>query len=140
NTLANGSKTINFTGVSSASDPDVAQDELFSNRAVPTFVNGTGANPVVKLSNGGNVIIDTTATMQTLLKTINNPQGTNTGNRFHGFNFLNYDLRGFSSLNGANGTDPSGVQVFIVYDKTTPFTDPAASGGGKSFINPTTGA
>src|SRR6185312_6777613 len=140
NTLANGSKTINFTGVSSASDPDVAQDELFSNRAVPTFSNFTGSNPVVKIANGGNVIIDTTATMQTLLKTINNPQGTNTGNRFHGFNFLNYDLRGYSSLNGATGADPTAVQVFIVYDTTTPFTAPAASGGHKSFIDPTTGA
>src|SRR6185312_7581108 len=132
-----GARTISFSGISNSTDPDIAQDESFSNRAVPTFVNNTGANPQVKLSDGGHVIIDTTATMQTLLKTINNPQGTNTGNRFHGFNFLNYDLRGFSSLNGANGTDPSGVQVFIVYDTTTPFTSP---NGGKSFINPATGA
>src|SRR6185437_15312832 len=137
-TLANGSKTISFSGVKNSTDPDIAQDESFSNRAVPTFVNSTGSS--VTLANGGNVIIDTTATMQTLLKTINNPQGTNTGNRFHGFNFLNYDLRGYSSLNGATGADPSAVQVFIVFDTVTPFTAPAASGGGKTFINPTTGA
>src|SRR6185312_13021113 len=69
-TLANGSKTISFSGISNSTDPDIAQDELFSNRAVPTFVNNTGSS--VTLANGGNVIIDTTATMQTLLKTINN--------------------------------------------------------------------
>src|SRR6185312_8938429 len=76
----NGNFTINFSGTSNSTDPDIAQDETFSNRAVPTFSNFTGSNPVVKIANGGNVIIDTTATMQTLLKTINNPQGTNTGN------------------------------------------------------------
>jgi hypothetical protein len=132
-----GLRSISFSGISNSTDPDIAQDESFSNRAVPTFVNNTGASPSVKLSDGGNVIIDTTATMQTLLKTINNPQGTNTGNRFHGFNFLNFDLRGFSSLNGATGTDPSAVQVFVVYDTTTPFTSPT---GAKSFIDPSTGA
>ncbi|WP_218583614.1 hypothetical protein, partial [Candidatus Nitrosotalea sp. FS] len=66
----NGSQSINFTGASSGTpltDPDIAQDESFSNRAVPQFVNSTGANPTVTLLNGGNVVIDTTATMQTLL-------------------------------------------------------------------------
>jgi hypothetical protein len=137
-TLANGSKTISFSGIKNSTDPDIAQDELFSNRAVPTFVNNTGANPQVKLINGGHIIIDTTATMQTLLKTINNPQGTNAGTRFHGFNFLNFDLRGFSSLNGATGADPSAVQVFLVSDTNKPYTSPTT--GAKSFIDASTGA
>ncbi|MDE1844382.1 MAG: hypothetical protein KGI10_03540 [Thaumarchaeota archaeon] len=137
--FSNGTMKINFGGISNSTDPDIAQDESFSNRAVPTFVNNTGTNPQVKLINGGHVIIDTTATMQTLLKTINDPRGSTAGTRFHGFNFLNYDLRGYSSLNGANGTDPSGVQVFLVYSTNVTSQVTGAGTTVKSFINATSG-
>jgi hypothetical protein len=143
-TLANGSRTISFSGIRNGTDPDIAQDESFSNRAVPTFVNNTsvgGAFPNVRINNGGHVIVDTLATMQTLLNTINDPRGSTGATRFHGFNFLNYDLRGFSSLNGANGTDPSGVQVFIVYDTPNHLFSVTTGAGtsATSFVNPQTG-
>ncbi|MGB6462871.1 MAG: hypothetical protein WBF38_01430 [Nitrosotalea sp.] len=134
-----GGFTLNLSGATNSTDPDNAIDEQFSNRAAPSFAQATGAHPVT-ISNTGGVILDTTATMQTLLNTINNPlTGTTTATtRFHGFNFLNYDLRGFTSLNGANGTDPSAVHIYLLYNTNPIFA--GATSGKLSFINPITGA
>jgi hypothetical protein len=137
-----GSFTLNLSGISTATDPDNGVDEQFSNRVVPSFVN---ASSHITIQNTGGILLDTGATMQTLLNTINDPKTTTTAGvattattRFHGFNFLNFDLRSLTSLNGANGTDPTAVQIFLLYNTAPPFTSPTT--GKPSFINPTSGA
>ena len=56
--------------------------------------------------------------MNTLLNTIHNTNRTNNAVGFKGFNFINYDLRSFSSLNGATGGSVSNVGVYIIYNST----------------------
>ncbi|MDE1766868.1 MAG: hypothetical protein KGI27_11450, partial [Thaumarchaeota archaeon] len=135
-TISRGS--FSFGTASNATDPDNGIDEQYSNRVVPQFVNGTSpTNNDVALNNGA-VVADTGATFSTLLNTIHDARSTSTAStRFHGFNFLNFDLRSFTSLNGATGADPTGVQIFLVYDTNPPFKSPTTS--LPSFINPNTG-
>ncbi|WP_255492874.1 hypothetical protein [Candidatus Nitrosotalea sp. TS] len=113
---ANGTTLFSITPSKVATAADNAVDESFSNRPVFSFTNGT----VVDIQNTGALVVDTGATMQTLLNTIHNTNttGTTAATRFHGFNFVNFDLRGFTSLNGATGTDPTAVQVFLAYNST----------------------
>ena len=57
--------------------------------------------------------------MNTLLQTINNPNhAAGTTGYFKGFNFFNFDLRSFSTLNGAN-TTLQNVKVYLAYDNAT---------------------
>ena len=152
----NGSRTITASGsnpafgASTATDPDFGVDESFSNRVVPAFTT-PAATSSVTLSTGSAVLVDTGASMQTLLNTIHNPNGgSNAATRFHGFNFLNFDLRSFTTLNNATGT-PSAVQIYLVHapvastafgaDKVTSFfgTGYTLGGGAKaiSLVNDT---
>ena len=62
------------------------------------------------------LFIDLKTTMNTLLNTIHNANRTNNAVGFKGFNFLNYDLRSFSSLNSATGGSISNVGVYLVYN------------------------
>ncbi len=144
------SNFLTFASGTGISDPDVAVDEAYSNRGEPTFAQ-QGGN-LLTIQNGGSIVIDTTATMSTLLNTIHSTNNTQFSGgvqsnvpatqRYHGFNFLNFDLRSFSSLNGATGSDPTGVDINLVWStavKST--TDPSGtrSGSFNSFIDPATG-
>ena len=100
----------NATGV------NLAEDEAFSARPIFNFTNQTaGQNP--SINTGSALFVDLHTSMNTLLKTIHN---ANVGNKegFKGFNFLNYDLRSFSSLNGATGGSISNVNVYLAYNST----------------------
>jgi hypothetical protein len=137
---ANGTYTLNLSGVANSIGQDNGIDEILSNRVVPQFVNKTGT--LIQLDNNGGVLVDTGASMQTLLNTIHDARGTSAiTNRFHGFNFLNFDLRSFTYLNGPPGsyseTYPSAVQISLLYSTNTPFVSPTT--GKPSFINPANG-
>jgi hypothetical protein len=129
-----------FAIATGLTDPDPAVDEIFSNRGTPTFAQPGGA--LVTIANQGAIVIDTDASMQTLLNTIQSTNNTQTSGivpastRYHGFNFLNYDLRSFTSLNGATGADPTGIAIYLAYGVHSPFTD---INGHPSFVNPATG-
>src|SRR5579875_1072043 len=110
--------TLNFHGIQNATDPNVAVDESFSGRPVFTWQNATGTlNEAIGIKNGGGFTVDTNSQASSLFQTIHNTNSSaTTSARFHGFNFLNFDFRSFTSLNGATGTDPTGVNVYLVYN------------------------
>ncbi|MGI0046561.1 MAG: hypothetical protein ACREBB_05160 [Nitrosotalea sp.] len=105
------------TSLKNATSSNIAVDETFSSRPVFQFTNDTIVNSFNRLNvaNGAALVIDTKTTMQTLLNTINNPvgSGATNPNKFRGFDFLNYDLRSFSSLNGANGSSITGLNIYL---------------------------
>jgi len=143
---------LNFAGATGTTDPDNAVDELFSDRVVPTFTQPLTPPALLQIGALGvsnslaaqpSIVIDTGATMQTLLNTIHSSNNTITGGtvpataRFHGFNFLNYDLRSFTSLNGATGVNPSGVAIYLAYNIAPRSTHTFPTGQTvKTFINP----
>jgi hypothetical protein len=106
---ATGSSTVNFTGAKNATGGNIAVDEQFSNRPIFTYSNGTN-NPTI--ANGGGVFVDLKTTASTLFNTINN--STEGNSHFKGFNFLNYDLRSFSSLTGASGSQITEVHAYLL--------------------------
>ncbi len=82
-----------------------------------TFASSTHITVPATIQGGDNALfVDLKTTMSTLLKTIHNTNRTGNIEGFKGFNFLNYDLRSFSSLNGATGGSISGVNVYLVYN------------------------
>ncbi|MDE1863593.1 MAG: hypothetical protein KGI33_11880, partial [Thaumarchaeota archaeon] len=85
---------------------NIAVDEGFSARPIFQFSNQT-------IVNGTMMVVDTKTTMATLLNTINNPVGSTSG-KFKGFDFINYDLRSFSTLNGATGSPITSMNIYLV--------------------------
>ncbi len=108
-----GNVTIAGGGNSNATAKNLQEDEAFSARPIFNFTNSTGAKASV--TTGSALIVDLKTTMNTLLKTIHNTNVTKNTEGFKGFNFLNYDLRSFSSLSGATGGSISNVGVYLVY-------------------------
>ncbi|MGI0088440.1 MAG: hypothetical protein ACREBI_10875 [Nitrosotalea sp.] len=123
---ANGTRTLSFSGTN-ATDPNVAVDESFSGRPIFTWQS---LSPIT-IANGGGFTVDTNSKMSSLLQTIHNTNSSvgdtpvAATSRFHGFNFLNYDLRSFTSLNGATGSDPTAVQLFLIYNTATTVINPS---------------
>jgi len=111
-----------------ASSTNVATDEFFSGRPVFQFTNATNAASAVQIENGGGIFFDLKTTAKTLYNTINDP--TNGTAKFRGFNFLNYDMRDFSTLAGANNT-ASTVSAYLVFNNSL--------SSGSSFTSSTTG-
>ncbi|MDE1867017.1 MAG: hypothetical protein KGI08_04810, partial [Thaumarchaeota archaeon] len=130
-----------FTSLTSATDPDLGVDEQFSNRVLPAF---SGPTALLTLQSGGGILVDTGGTMQQLLNTINDPRGGNAAGganpvtRFHGFNFLNFDLRSFTSLNGATGTPISSVNIYLIHGPANNVRNPVT--GATTFYNLVGGA
>ncbi|MDE1767015.1 MAG: hypothetical protein KGI27_12210, partial [Thaumarchaeota archaeon] len=116
----NATGFLSFHGVQNATDPNIAVDESFSGRPVFTWQNATGtAAKAITILNGGGFLVDTNTNVQSLFQTIHNTNSSATATtRFQGFNFLNYDFRSFTSLNGATGADPTAVNVYLVYNPT----------------------
>ncbi len=146
-TFANGSTvtvpaadsgTIAKAGGTATSN--IQEDEAFSARPIFVFTNST--NHPVSIGTGTSLIIDLKTTMNTLLKTIHNGNHPN-AEGFKGFNFLNYDLRSFSSLNNPNaGGSISNVQVYLAYNNagtglTTASGIPVGSASVISLANST---
>ncbi|MGB9002270.1 MAG: hypothetical protein WCC52_00500, partial [Nitrosotalea sp.] len=50
---SNGVQTLNLSGIVNSTDPDNGVDEQFSNRVVPSFVNGSGST--IEIENTGGV-------------------------------------------------------------------------------------
>ena len=101
-----------------------AEDEAFSARPIFNFTQKSTSTPVIGTASA--LFVDLHTTMQTLRNTIHPTNQTITsgvGNaeNFHGFNFFNYDLRTFSSLNsGVTGPSSiSKVQIYLVYANNT---------------------
>ena len=114
------SGVLNFTGISTATDPNLQIDESFSGRPVFSWQNSTAGATQVTIKNGGGFTVDTNTKASSLLQSIHNTNSsTSASSRFHGFNFLNYDFRSFTSLNGATGADPSAVSIYLVYNTGT---------------------
>ena len=92
-----------------ATATNLAKDESFSFRPIFNYTNST-----VAINTGSAMFVDLKTTANTLLQSIHN---ANPGNSegFKGFNFLNYDLRSFSSLNGVTGNSITKVQVYLVH-------------------------
>ncbi|MDC8453459.1 MAG: hypothetical protein LV477_11210, partial [Candidatus Nitrosotalea sp.] len=109
--------TLGFTG-KNATATNLAEDEAFSARPIFNFTNATGSGKVI-MNSTTSLIVDLKTTFNTLLQTIHNTNNTASKNPegFKGFNFLNYDLRSFTTLNGANSTI-SAVNVYLVYQTT----------------------
>src|SRR2546427_12270497 len=86
----------------------------------------TPAAAVPALTATGGIVIDSGKKMSDLLNTIHNTLSNQTGSRFKGFNFINFDLRslGKSVTAGATGN----VNVYLVYN-------PAGNG----IVNATSG-
>jgi hypothetical protein len=97
--------SFTFSGTN-AKGADIAKDESFSFRPIFNYTNST-----VELKTGSAMFVDLKTTANTLLQSINSPSTNN----FKGFNFINYDLRSFSNLNGASGNSITNVQVFLVH-------------------------
>jgi hypothetical protein len=143
-----------------------------SSTATPNFVNGQGAfiytTPTVSTAHratvdvqkfseralltanasayGTALIIDTDVTVQELLNTIHNPNATTTpSNRFHGFNYLNVDLRSIVNSSSTvdvymlNSSNTNGVLNFGAGPQinqgvgTTGITKIANAGGNQIF-------
>ncbi|HVZ62278.1 MAG TPA: hypothetical protein VG896_01170 [Candidatus Nitrosotalea sp.] len=137
-TTISGVRQIGTISGSNASSTNLQEDESFSARPIFNFTNQTtGSHTYLNQQTIGKgssaLFIDLKTTMNTLLKTIHYTNNNSTNSEgFKGFNFLNYDLRSFSTLNGANRTI-SNVQVFLAYNATGTIVSHAASGGGGSF-------
>jgi hypothetical protein len=125
--LHNGNSTLTWKNPTLANNSaqyaagtNIAVDESFSNRPVFSFTNSTtlhnNGEPVSMLNEGG-VFINLNTTAQTLFNTINDPTNGTAVSKFKGFNFLNYDMRTFSSIAGANNTATQ-VSVYLVYNQT----------------------
>ncbi|MDE1863413.1 MAG: hypothetical protein KGI33_10960, partial [Thaumarchaeota archaeon] len=112
---SNGVFKIGTIGaLNNATSNNIQVDEQYSARPVFQFTNQTGTSTNVNVDNGTMMVVDTKTTMQTLLNSINNPQGTSSSaNKFKGFDFLNYDLRSFSTLNGAGGSPITGINIYL---------------------------
>ncbi len=93
---------------------NLAEDESFSFRPIFNFTNGT----TIQIHNGTALVVDLKTTMKNLLNTINNPVGAGSASKFKGFDFINYDIRSFSGLTGAQGSI-SGVNVYLVNSSAT---------------------
>lgn len=118
-----------LTGVNNATAANIAVDEQYSSRPVFQFTNQT--TTVLSITNGSMLVIDPKTTMQTLLNTINNPVGAASTNKFKGFDFFNYDLRSFSSLNSASGNQITGVNIYLV-NSTGPINQNSVTATGGS--------
>ncbi|MDE1767573.1 MAG: hypothetical protein KGI27_15065, partial [Thaumarchaeota archaeon] len=101
-----------------ATATDIAEDEAFSARPIFQFTNATTGSSTVTVNSTHILFVDLKTTFNTLLQTIHNTNSSKNPEGFKGFNFLNYDLRSFSTLNGANGTI-SKVKVYLVYPTTS---------------------
>jgi hypothetical protein len=99
-----------------ATASNLQEDELYSARPIFNFTNGTTTTQKASINSTTALFIDLKASMNTLLSTISNTNRTNNQVGFKGFNFLNYDLRSFSTLNGATGGSISNVGVYLVYN------------------------
>ncbi|MFZ0843294.1 MAG: hypothetical protein WAN80_05390, partial [Nitrosotalea sp.] len=101
-----------------ATSTNISEDEAFSARPVFQFTNQTAGSNVYISSNTA-LFVDLKTSMNTLLQTINNPNhAAGSTGYFKGFNFFNFDLRSFSTLNGAN-TTLQNVKVYLAYDNAT---------------------
>jgi len=124
-TAVSGITTVRLTGGigvnnHNASSVNKQEDEAFSARPIFNFTNQTGSGTfnAGALGTGTGLFIDLKTTMNTLLNTIHPTNRTLNTQNFKGFNFLNYDVRSFSSLNQATGGSISNVQVFLAYNAT----------------------
>lgn len=137
-TVISGVAQVSSVGGQNSSSTNLQEDESFSARPIFNFTNQTtgshtyiNSKPTAGLSSA--LFIDLKTTMNTLLKTIHYTNNNSTNSEgFKGFNFLNYDLRSFSTLNGANGTI-SKVSVYLAYNASGTIVSHAASGAGGSF-------
>jgi hypothetical protein len=105
--------TITTPAAGNATSTNLAEDEGFSFRPVFTFANTTLAP--VQIGQNGLLVVDLKTNAKTLFNSINNPVGLGSASKFKGFDFLNYDLRSFSSLTGASGSPITSVQIFLVH-------------------------
>ena len=112
---------------------NLQEDEAFSARPIFNFTNATQTSHKATINSTGTnnaLFVDLGTTMNTLLSTIHN---TNKGNAesFKGFNFFNFDLRSFSSSNGATGGSISNIGVYVVYNNN----GTGVSAGGVALKN-----
>jgi len=108
--------TLTTLGGQNATATNLQEDEAFSARPIFNFTNQTSGHVYINTNTA--LFVDLKTTMNTLLQTIHytNRNATNSEG-FKGFNFLNYDLRSFSTLNGANSTI-SNVNTYLAYNAT----------------------
>jgi hypothetical protein len=112
--LTGGKGTVTLGGSkTNATATNLQEDEAFSARPIFNFTNSTTGKAAIHTNSA--LLVDLKTTMTTLLNTIHNTNRIGNAEGFKGFNFLNYDLRSFSSLNGANGTI-SNIGVYVVYN------------------------
>ncbi|CUR50924.1 Putative S-layer protein [Nitrosotalea devaniterrae] len=97
---------------SMAASANLAEDEGFSARPILKLTNSTAGN--VGIPNGGTLFIDLNVTAGKLQSIINNPVGAASSTKFKGFDFLNYDLRSFGSLNNVTGSSISNATIYLV--------------------------
>jgi len=114
--LTSGKGTVTFGSGQNATASNLQEDESFSARPIFNFTNATSASTKATINSTSALFVDLKTTMNTLLKTIHNTNRTGNTENFKGFNFLNYDLRSFSSLNGATGGSISKIGVYVVYN------------------------
>ena len=97
-------KTIGTRLAGYQNSTNLQEDESFSARPIFNFTSQTSNKAVINSTTA--LLVDLKTTMNTLLKTIHDTNSTaKNGNSegFKGFNFVNFDLRSLSSLNGATG-------------------------------------
>ncbi|MDE1767676.1 MAG: hypothetical protein KGI27_15595, partial [Thaumarchaeota archaeon] len=90
---------------------NLQEDESFSARPIFNFSSGTTSKAQVNSTTA--LFVDLKTTMNTLLQTIHNTNRTGNTEGFKGFNFVNFDLRSFSSLTGGS---ISNVGINLVYN------------------------
>jgi len=122
-TAGNNTNTVSFSPPATevpanagyATSTNVQTDEFYSGRPVFQFNNASTGAEQASITNGGGIFVDLQTTASTLFKTINDPTtaGIVTA-KFRGFNFLNYDMRDFTTLAGAT-TSATAVQAYLVY-------------------------
>src|SRR6185312_6858625 len=116
NSLGNGIGTasISIAPGNSKNATNLQEDESTSQRPIFRFPSTGSTSTQVNSTTA--LFIDMKTTMSTLLRTIHNTNKVGNSENFTGFNFLNYDLRSFSSLNGATGSAITNVGIDLVYN------------------------
>ena len=113
--LSNGKGTasVSVAPGSIQNATNLQEDEATSQRPIFSFSNGA---TIAHIDSTTALFIDLKTTMSTLLGTIHDTNRIGNAENFTGFNFLNYDLRSFSSLNGATGSSITNVGIDLVYN------------------------
>ena len=92
---------------------NLQEDEATSQRPIFSFSNN---NARAEINSTTALFIDLKTTMSKLLGTIHNTNKVGNSENFTGYNFLNYDLRSLSSLNGATGSTITNIGINLVYN------------------------